>query len=265
MDLNQLKTFVTLLKNRSFTKTAEELGYAQSSVSAQIQKLEQELGAKLFDRIGKKVFLTAQGEMFLQSAMGMLALAESAKEKIGGARGRIVVGASESVCVFRLPAVVSAFRAAHPDVELKIKLIENGQVVEALSENEVDIAFTLGRPVERPAVRRLMSRREELLVLAEPNHPLASREALDISDFAGAAFIFTGPGCGFRAAFENELKSHNVPYAIALEAGNVQAVKEMAACGLGLCVLPKLAVERELERRALRALPYGKTTAFASS
>ena len=260
MDLSQLNTFVVLARNKNYTKTAEELGYAQSSVSAQIRQLERELGARLFDRIGKRVFLTAPGETFLQSAKEILALAANAKEQIGGGkgRGRIVVGASESVCIMRLPPVVQAFRAAHPDVELRLELIENGQALHILAENKVDIAVTVGRPIEHPSIRRLMSRREELLVLSAPGHPLEAKATLDIADFAGETFIFAGPGCDFRAAFENELISRGVPYTVALEAGNVQAVKEMAASGLGLCVLPRLAAERELERQVLRALPFRK-------
>lgn len=261
MDIKQLNTFVVLSKNKNYTKTADELGYAQSSISAQIQQLEQELNTKLFDRIGKKVFLTSSGELVLPYAKEILALTSTIKERIDSglsSHGQITIGASESICIFKLPAIVKAYKKSHPNIDLQIKLTENDQVLQQLTENSMDIALTIGNPLKHSSIRCLSKSLEDLLILSAPTHPLTAKKSQDIQDFSNASFIFTGLGCNYRAAFEHELQSHGIPYQIVLEAGSVQAIKEMAMSGLGLCVLPKLAVQRELDNKLLCALPYKK-------
>lgn len=259
MDLKQLNTFVILSQNKNYTKTADELGYAQSSISAQIQQLEQELNTKLFDRIGRRVFLTASGEMLLPYAKEILALAINMKEKIDSglsSHGQIIVGASESICIFKLPAIVKLYKKLHPFIDLQLKIIENDQVIQQLTDSRIDIALTMGNPIQHPSINCLSKKLEDLVVLSAPTHPLASKELLTINDFANQPFILTGLGCDYRTAFEYELKYHGIPYQIVLESGSVQAIKEMAVSGLGLCVLPKLAVQKELANHLLYALPY---------
>ena len=259
MDLKQLKTFVILSKNKNYTKTADELGYAQSSISAQIQQLEQELNTKLLDRIGKRVFLTSNGEMLLPYAIEMLDLASNIKDRIDSSlssSGQLIIGVSESLCIFKLPEIVDIFKKSHPNILLQLKLIENDQVVQQLTDNTIDIALTIGNPIEHPIITSLLKKREEILILSAPTHPLASKNMLDIKDFTNQRLILTGLGCNYRTAFEYDLKSHGIPYQIALEAGSVQAIKEMAASGLGLCVLPDLAVRKELSANLLSPLPY---------
>jgi DNA-binding transcriptional LysR family regulator len=258
MDVKQLKTFLVLSKIKNYTKTAAELGYAQSSISAQIQQLEQELNTKLFDRIGKSVFLTASGEMLLPYAREILALATSVKDKIdcNSSHGQIIIGASESLCIFELPEIIKSFTNTHPNIELQLKLVDNEQAIQQLTDNTIDIALTIGTPIEHPSIISLLKKPEKILVLSLPNHPLASKNNLDIKDFTNQSFILTGSGCNYRAAFEYDLQSSGVSFQIALETGSIQAIKEMTLSGLGLCVLPQLAVRKELSTNLLTALPY---------
>jgi DNA-binding transcriptional LysR family regulator len=259
MDLKQLKTFTVLSKIKNYTKTAVELGYAQSSISAQIQQLEQELNTKLFDRIGKNIFLTASGEMFLSYATEMLALSENVKDKLACdqmSQGQLIIGASESLCVFQLPEIIKSFMNTHPHIEVHLKLLDTDQAVEQLTDNTIDIAFTIGNPVAHPSIVTFVKNAEDILVLSAPTHPLASYSTLDVADFTEQTFIVTGAGCNYRTAFEYDLRSNGIPYRIALEAASVQAIKEMAMSGLGLCVLPRLAVRKELSENLLSALPY---------
>lgn len=259
MDLKQLKTFLVLSKIKSYTKTAAELGYAQSSISAQIQQLEQELNTKLFDRIGKNVFLTASGEMLLPYATEMLALAANIKDKIDCdhlSHGQIIIGASESLCVFQLPEIIKSFMNTHPNIEIQLKLLDNDQAVQQLNDNSIDIAFTIGNPIVHPSIISLLKNPERILVLSAPTHPLALKNTLDVKAFDKQTFILTGSGCNYRAAFEYDLHSNGISYQTALEAGSIQAIKEMSMSGLGLCVLPHLAVRKELDANLLCALPY---------
>ena len=152
--------------------------------------------------------------------------------------------------------IVDIYKKSHPNILLQLKLIENDQVVQQLTDNTIDIALTIGNPIEHPSITSLLKKREEILVLSAPTHPLASKNVLDIKDFTNQRLILTCIGCNYRTAFEYDLKSHGIPYQIVLEAGSVQAIKEMAASGLGLCVLPDLAVRKELSANLLGALPY---------
>lgn len=259
MDLKQLNTFLVLSKIRNYTRTADALGYAQSSISAQIQQLEQELNTKLFDRIGKSVYLTASGELLLEYAVEMLALTSNIKAKIDCdhlSDGQIIIGVSESLCIFKLPAIIESFTAAHPNIKLQLILTDNNQVVQQLNDNIFDVALTIGNSLEHASIALLLKKQEEILVLSGPTHPLASKANITVQDFSNQTFILTSPGCNYRAAFEYDLQSNGVPYQISLEAGSVQAIKEMAVSGLGLCVLPRLAVLKELSDNQLSVIPY---------
>lgn len=259
MDLIQLKTFIVLSKIKNYTKTAIELGYAQSSISAQIQQLEQELNTKLFDRIGKNIFLTPSGEMLLPYATEMLALTANAKDAINyehSAHGQIIIGASESLSVFQLPEIIKSFRSTHPKIEIQLKLLDNDQAIQQLADNTIDIAFTIGNPIVHPSIKSYLTKAEDILVLAAPKHPLASKATLEITDFDKQTFLLTASGCNYRTAFEYDLHSNDISYQVALEAGSVQVIKEMTMSGLGICVLPHLAVRKELTSGLLSALPY---------
>ncbi len=259
MDLKQLKTFLTLSKIKNYTKTADQLGYAQSSISAQIQQLELELNTKLFDRIGKSVFLTSSGEMLVPYAIEMLTLASNIKDKIDCdhlSHGQITIGASESLCNFLLPKIIKSFVNTHPNIELHLKLMDNDQAIHHLTNNTIDLALTIGNPIADPSITTLFKKPEKILVLAAPTHRLTSKDMVDKLDFANQSFILTSPGCNYRTAFEHDLHSNEIPYKIALETGSVQAIKEMTMSGLGLCVLPHLAVKKELSLKQLHAVPY---------
>lgn len=267
MDIKQLKTFLVLSKLKNYTKTAAELDYAQSSISAQIQQLELELNTKLFDRIGKNVYLTASGKMLIPYANEILSLSANAKERINfdsSSRGQILIGASESLCIFQLPRIIKPFMNLHPNIEVKIKLTDNEQAIQQLTDNEIDLAFTIGNPIAHSSIISLHKRSEKILILSDTAHSLTSKKRLEIHDFANQTFILTGSGCNYRAAFEHDMHSNGVPYQIALETGSVQAIKEMAVSGLGLCVLPQLAVQKELEANLLCALPYSNSYSIYS-
>lgn len=186
-------------------------------------------------------------------------LASNIKDKIDSdlsSHGQIIIGASESLCIFKLPAIVKAFKQSHPNIDLQLKLIENDQVVQQLTDITIDIAFTIGNPIDYPSITSLIKKREEIQVLSAPTHPLVSKNMLERKDFTNQPLILTSYGCNYRAAFEHDMKCHGIPYQIALESGSVQAIKEMTASGLGLCVLPNLAVQKELSANQLYALPY---------
>lgn len=257
MDLKHLQTFLTLSEIKNFTKTAEHLHYAQSNVTTQIQQLEQELNVKLFERIGKSITLTSAGSDLIPYASKMLALskdlARNFSEKSGG---RITIGASESMCIYRLPAIIKAFQASHPDTELYLQVLDTVDFTSLLSNHTIDIAFTLDYPVNYPNIITEMQIEESICAFSTPDHPLTTKQNLSIYDFADHNLILTGKDCCYRKRFEKELSDAGITPQIVLQTGSIQVIKQTAISGLGICLLPMLTVQKELEARELVRLNY---------
>ncbi len=257
MELKHLQTFLTLSEIKNFTKTAEYLHYAQSNVSTQIQQLEEELGVRLFERIGKSITLTAEGNDLAFYARQILSLSKELKSNFASkAGGRITIGASESVCIYRLPAIIKAYRAEHPNVELYLNMIDTSDFVPLLTDNTIDIAFTLDAPISNPAIHTALQIEESICVFSVPEHPLAQKVKVDVHDFSGVSLILTGKGCCYRKMFERDLSKASVTPKIVLETSSLQVINQAARSGLGVCVLPLLAVKKELQNNELVKLNY---------
>ena len=265
MELRQLQTFLTLSELNSFTKTASELGYAQSNITAQIKQLEQELGGQLFNRLGHSVTLTEKGHKLVPYATKLLALSKEAIATIAVSPHNIIsIIASESLCTYRLPLLLGTFRQNHPEVEFHIQLLNNDNFYDSLVTGQADIAYTLQQEVSQPYVKELLISPEIIGSYAIPEYPLAKKKSLTTHDFNGIPLILTGAGCCYRAAFLNELLSSNVTPNIILETSSLQVIKEMTLSGIGVCVLPQMAVIKELKEGKLIQLPYEMNYGFAS-
>lgn len=257
MDLKQLQTFLLLSRLNNFTKTAEQLHYAQSNVTAQIKQLETELGVKLFERLGRSISLTEKGKALVPYASQMLLLSSEAKERLAQIdNGKITIAASESLCIYRLPSILKAFRVRHPEIELYLQMIDTSDFVPFLAENTVDAAYTLDIPVIHPSIQTITQKDEVIGAFALPSHPFASYSTLTACDFEGEALILTGKDCCYRKQFEHGLAASGVKPNIVLETSSIQVIKETALSGLGICILPVMAVEAELKTKQLIRLPY---------
>ncbi len=179
MELRQLRTFRAVATTLSFTRAAEALDYAQSSVTAQVRSLEEELRVPLFERLGKRVILTEEGARLLVYAEKMLNLAREARDAVASdvePRGTLTIGAPESLCVYRLPPALQQFRARFPRVRLVFRpVVETAGLYRALHDGRMGVCFLLENAVEDDALagERLVA--EPLRILAHPSHPLARR------------------------------------------------------------------------------------------
>ncbi len=259
MELRQLETFRVVAGQLSFTRAAAALGYAQSSVTAQIQALEAELGAALFDRLGRRVVLTEAGQRLLGYADRLLTLAEEARTAVAdGAEpaGTLTVGAPETILTYRLPHVLQRFRSRFPRVRLVFRPTPNAELQRALSDGTLDVGFGLGEP-QRPhglAVEHLHT--ETLTVVAPPDHPLAEAPRVLPADLQGETLLLTRPGCGYRALFTATLTASGIQTAASLDFGSVEAIKQCVGAGLGIAALPGTAVIAELADRRLAGLRW---------
>lgn len=265
MEIRQLQTFLTLSELNSFTKTASKLGYAQSNITAQIKQLEQELDGQLFNRLGHSVTLTEKGRKLVPYATKLLALSKEAIATIAVSHHNIIsIIASESLCTYRLPLLLGSFRQNHPEVEFHIHLLNNEDFYDSLVTGQSDIAYTLQKQVSQPYVKELQTSSEIIGSYAIPEYPLAKKKSLTTLDFNGIPLILTGSGCCYREAFLNELLISNVTPNIILETSSLQVIKEMTLNRIGVCVLPKMAVIKELQEGKLIQLPYEMNYGFTS-
>ncbi|MBE6071321.1 MAG: LysR family transcriptional regulator [Clostridium butyricum] len=259
MDFKQLNAFLTISKLQSFTKAAESLGYAQSSITTQIKLLESELNVKLFERIGKNITLTHEGKKLLPYAKQMLRLCDDIKNNITTNEipsGTLTIGAAESLCVLRLPEILKEYRKLYPGVDISLKFGSCADFRHYLSDNIIDVAFSLGVKIDSDEFISQIELPEPMLLLASPGHPFINRKEILPNDLENEPLILTETGCSYRAAFENILKDAGVKANITLETGSVQAIKQFTMSGLGISLLPEVAVADEVSSGRLFPLNW---------
>jgi DNA-binding transcriptional LysR family regulator len=259
LDIKQLNTFLTIARLKSFTKAAQSLDYAQSSITSQIQLLERELDVRLFERLGRNISLTPEGRKLLPFAKEIIKLSNEAKNAMNSTdlpRGTLTIGALESLCVTRLPRLLKEYRLRYPNVEIVIKFGSSNDFKEFLMDNTLDIAVLLEQHVIGGDFTTEIKFPEPMVVLSSPGHPIAVKEAVYPEDLTGEALILTEKGCSYRALFESVLTQYSVKPRSIIETGNVQAIKQLAMSGLGITLLPLVAVEEECLQRRLARLNW---------
>lgn len=259
MELRQLQTFRLVAQTLSFTRAADALNYAQSSVSAQIQELEAELGVMLFERLGRRVSLTNAGARLLYYTEKLLMLAEEARTVVGNQEeptGPLTITAPETLCTYRLPAVLDQFRHQFPRVELIFRPYDRHNSWERqLSEGIADAALILSEPIQPTQIMIEPLVHERIFVLAAAAHPLRQRSCVALADLASETLLLTEAGCGYRLLFERNLHNAGVRPGMVLEFHSVEAIKQCTMSGLGVAVLPEVAVRAEIASQRLTVLP----------
>lgn len=257
MTWTQLKTFRVVALRQSFTRAAEELHMSQPAVSAQIQVLEKYCGVKLFARLGKKVALTEAGEILFSYAERILNLTDEAKQAIdelkGLKRGRLRIGASFLVGVYIMPQILGRFKTRYPDVEVSLQMRQAQAVVKMVLSNAVDLGV-VGAAVEDPrlVVKPLLS--DELLAIVPADHPWAGRKAVRPEELKQQPFILSEQGSATRKIVEEQLGQVGVNPEVAMELGNIEAVKKAVEAGLGISIMSRCAASGEVEAGRLRFL-----------
>src|SRR2546423_3427946 len=185
MDFDQLETFIEVARLLSFSRAAEKRCATQPAISSRIRSLEEEVGARPLDRSGGKVSITASGKLFLKFAEDTLDARKAAVTSIAETervpRGEIVVGANEGTCLHILPEVFANFKQQYPDVAVNIKRADYSKILESVIDNSVD--FGVGSlPVADSRLKILLIHRDELIIIAPPEHPLGRMESATIAD-----------------------------------------------------------------------------------
>jgi DNA-binding transcriptional LysR family regulator len=258
LDLRELKTFRTVATEKSFTRAANVLNYAQSSVTAQIQSLEGDLGVPLFDRLGRQIELTVAGRQLLVYAERLLDLADEARRSVsndGQPTGMLTVLAPETLLAYRLPELLKRFQSQFPAIRLSLSAVESCEVGGNI-EPSVDIAFSLDAPLRAPhlVVQRL--RAEPIVLVVAAGHPLVGKKKLRAEAIGAEQVLVNERACSYRALFERTLRAEGLTVTKSLEFLSVEAIKQCALASMGIAVLPEVVVQRELKQGSLVALDW---------
>ncbi|MGL4740424.1 MAG: LysR substrate-binding domain-containing protein [Sarcina sp.] len=241
MNFRKLNIFYETASSLNMTEVGKKLYISQPSVSQAIKEMEKELGVSLFDRIGKKLYLTHEGELYLKYVKRILNLYEEVKITLENSRnninGKIRVGASTTIGVYVLPEIVKHFLTKNADVEISI-VIENTTAIEKmLLDNEVDIAFVEGDTRCQELVEEDIIRDKLIFIKAKD---------LDISKNKKIALIMREEGSGTRDIVEGTLRLHQIDYSILMELGSTEAILKVVEVGLGIACVPFICAEQKI-------------------
>lgn len=265
MEIRHLQTFITIVELEGFTKAADHLGYAQSTITSHIQILENELGKALFDRLGKKIVLTNVGKELVPYAKQMLNLYKEIKNitsEQNGVSGDLIIGAGESLSIYRLGKILKEYRKNFPKVNIILKNSICSDLRSKLHSGELDIIFTIEPEIMDTDLVVKNLKDECMGIIGAPDADLEFLSKNFEGNEAKESIIFSEKGCSFRIAYENYLKQKKIKYINPLEFSSIEAIKKCVMSGLGISFLPFYAVRNELEDGSLKMIevkePFGK-------
>lgn len=254
LNLHQLATFQVVAKHCSFVRAAEELHFSQPAVSAQIRHLENSLGVKLFDQIGRRTHLTQAGEELYLYSQKISSLIDETLDSMEALRsphyGRLSVGADTTVGTYVIPRLLGTFHQIYPQVEISLEVLNRASLVDALASNRVDMAVMGKVPSDMPVEIEPFAF-NELVLVAAPTHRLAGLKRVPIEELGREHFLMREPGSGTRAALESVFQEANVPLQVSMQVGNNSAIKQGVAAGLGIALISRVAIDMELETARL--------------
>jgi DNA-binding transcriptional LysR family regulator len=265
-DLRLLQTFREVALRGSFSLAAEELGFTQPAVSQQLSRLERSLGVKLLERTARGVTLTAPGEALLAEAdavLGAVRRAERAAQDAGGVHAsQLRLGAFPSAASGLVPGAVREARRRHPhpEVELDLRVLDHQPALRALARGKLDMALTIDSPLDEldvPDGIELLPVTEDPMVIAlSVEHPLASRRSLELAELADEPFLLTeiGGTCADSNIVRNACRTAGFTPQVRLESEDYNALQGMAAAGLGIALMPRLATVGSYPGVVLRPL-----------
>jgi LysR family transcriptional regulator, low CO2-responsive transcriptional regulator len=257
MDFDQLETFLEVAKLLSFSRAAEKRFRTQPAISSQIRGLEEEVGARLLDRSGGKVSITASGKVFQKFAEEILEHRRSMLTAIAETerlpRGGIVVGANEGTCLHILPEVFAEFKRQCPDVAIAIKRADYAKILESVVDNSVDFGV-VSLPVHDNRLQVVLIHRDELATIAPPKHPLARLTAATIAKVAEFPLIMPKAG-HTRDALEALFYERKLKPRFAMELDSSELLKRFVAAGAGVGFIARSNVLEDILAKALVAVP----------
>ncbi len=250
MNLQRLQTFRTVATLMNFNRAAEMLHYSQSTVSAQIKTLEDEIGILLFKRIGKSVQLTEAGAKMLVYADKLLAIQEEAVAEVTGKNltaGLMTIRMPQTIATHYLPSVLREYQPRFPGVRIDITSCAMHALEHELRIGTVDLAFLFSDTITAKNLQCELLTIEPLVIAAHPNSTFATKRVASWKDLQGQVLLFPKSDCGYRMAFEQALAAERIVPETIMEMNCIEAIKQTIKQGVGVTIIPQLAISKELQ------------------
>jgi DNA-binding transcriptional LysR family regulator len=258
--LETLRLYCDVVRQRSFSKGADQNFVSQSAASQAVQQLEGQLGVVLIDRTKRPFVVTPEGQAFYEASRSIVEAWEKAKAEVTAVKekvaGTVRVAAIYSVGLHDVSRPMQQFMSVYPEARVQLECLHPHKVVEAVLAGEVDLGIMSYPPVDR-ALTVVPLREEPMAVVCHPGHPLARRKLVRPADLNGEAFVAFDAGLTIRKAIDRALRQHNVKVNIVMEFDNIETIKQAIIIAAGVSVLPRHTVQKEAGVRALAAVPFG--------
>ena len=254
--LRQLKIFEAAARHLSYTRAAKELFLTQPAVSMQVKQLEEGLGVRLFEQLGKRLYLTEAGlevHAYSRTITQELDELESVLARVKGVRGgRLRISVATTANYF-IPTLLGRFSQRYPDITVSLDVTNRQTLLRQLAENTVDLVV-MGRPPAEADVEAVPFKDNPLVVVAPPDHPLAGKKRIPLNRLQEETFLVRESGSGTRIAMERFFNERGMKLKTGMEVGSNEAIKQSVQAGLGLGLLSRATIEQELTLKRLVVL-----------
>jgi DNA-binding transcriptional LysR family regulator len=258
MELTQLEFFIKVVEEGSFSKAAERVYRTQPAVSIAIKRLQEEIGAPLFERSQKAPELTELGELVYDYAKRILALRDQTLEAVAELksldRGRVRIGANESTSLYLLPHLILAYRALHPNILVEIFRHTSDRLPREVLDRNVDFALLAFQPVDSD-LESFPVLRDELVLIMHPDHALSKRDSVSVKELGTESFLAHNVKTGSRHKVMETFALQHTPLNITLELATVETIKRFVQLKIGISFVPRMCVADELKRGTLVSIP----------
>ena len=256
MDINQLEVLVTVAREKSFSRAAEVLERTQPAISQSIRRLEAEIGETLFDRSSKEGARTDAGELLLDYARQMLNLRSSAANALRDLRnlrnGKVTISANEHT-VYCLFPIIGEFRTRYPDVKIEVRRGVASRIPKEITAREVELGVISFKPND-PTLSSVSIMNDELVLIASPKHPFATRTSVSVTDLGGQNFIAHNAASPYRQKVIETFERFQTELNIVVELPSLEAIKRLVENDAGVALVPKLTAYNEIASGRLAGL-----------
>jgi len=257
----RLQVFYTVAKQLSFTKAAEQLFMTQPAVTFQVKQLEETFNARLFERSHGKIALTPAGKLVMDYAGKILGLSEEMEKRVaelsGAMGGPLLLGASTTIAEFILPQILGEFKAQYPQVRAHLTVANSETIVNRVADHSLDLGL-IESPTNLPTVHIEVVCEDELVLICAPGHKFAKSKSATPQQIVGEPYVSREVGSGTRDFSDNYLRECKVApedLNIVMELGSPVAIKGVVETGLGVSIVSRAMVAKEIKLRVLVAVP----------
>ena len=256
MELRELKSFLKIMELESFSRAAKELGYSQSALSVQIHSLENELGVRLFDRLGKQVTLTPPGRQLARRVLPILQEVEELENVMHNRppAEALRIGMIESLCKAHMPQVMDYVCRNLPQLHITITIDSPSVLLDALNHNKVDLVYVLDKPLYDGKWEKVFQKQENIVFVCSVDSPLAREKDLKLDQVIRQPFFLTEKADNYRLSLDQQLAARQLALNPILEVSDTGFILDMVQRGLGLSFLPQYVVENSPYRDRLQIL-----------